>query len=154
MALNEKGKNRLRRVIRSTMIAVAVFLLLIALAIPVVNNAVALGIERELKETTLPAQTELVESISVAGRYTGKGMQYFGAVLIKSELSLEEIASHYPDYEVEYQLTAAIRVLGKTVDGEDRQTFNAALDGTDYYVVYKWGSVPAWLKGILDMDAR
>ena len=154
MALNEKGKNRLRRVIRSTMITVAVFLLLVALAIPVANNAVALGIERELKDTPLPAQTELVELISVAGRYTGKGMQYFGAVLIKSELTTEELVEHYSGYEVERQFTSAIRAVGKTGDGEDRLTFKASIEGTGYYVVYKWGSAPAWLKGILEMDVR
>ncbi len=154
MALNEKGKNRLRRVIRSTMIVVAVFLLLIALAIPVVNNAIALGVERELQETALPAQTSMVESISVSGRYTGKGIQYFGALLVKSGLSLEELADHYPDCVVERQLTSAVRVLGKTGDGEDKLTFQSSVEGSDYYVVYKWGSAPAWLQGILDMDAR
>lgn len=154
MALNEKGKNRLRRVIRTTMLVVAVFLLLISLAIPVANNAVALGIERELKEMTLPPQTELVESISASGRYTGKGMHYFGAILIKSELPIEELSGHFPGYTVEYQLTAAIRATGKSGDGEDNLSFKASVDGAGYYVVYRWGKAPAWLKGILDMDIR
>ncbi len=154
MALNEKRKNRLRQVIRSTMLVVAVFLLLIALVIPVANNAVALGVERELKDAALPPQTELVESISAAGRYTGQEMRYFGAVLLKSDLTLDEITAHYSNYTVEYQMDSAIRAVGKSGDGEDNLTFKTSLEGAGYYIVYRWGSAPAWLKGILDMDIR
>ena len=154
MALDEKRKNRLRQVIRSTMIVVAVFLLLISLAIPMANNGVALGVENDLKKMPLPEHTELVESISVAGRYTGKGVQYFGAVLVKSNLSMEEVAAHYPDCLVEYQMTPAIRAVGKDGDGKDRLSFKSPLEGNGYFIVYRWGSAPAWLQGILDMDAR
>ena len=49
--------------------------------------------EKELCETPLPEKTELIESISRAGKLTGNGngMQYFGAILIRSDLSLEEL---------------------------------------------------------------
>lgn len=154
MALNEKGKNRLRRVIRTTMLVVAVFLLLIALVIPVANNAVALGVERELKAISLPPQTELVESVSAAGRYNGKDIQYFGAILLKSDLPIEELSTHYTECAVDYQLSAAIPAVGKTGDGEANLAFRTPVEGGGYYVVYRWGSAPAWLRGILDMDIR
>lgn len=154
MALNENGKNRLRLVIRITMWVVAVFLLLIALVIPIANNAVALGIENELKAQSMPAQTQMIESISVSGRYTDKDMQYFGAILIKSDLTIEEVSAHFPEYTVEYQLDSAIRAVGKTGDGEDNLSFTSAVENGKYYVVYRWGKAPAWLKGILNMDIR
>lgn len=153
MALNEKGKNRLRRVIRTTMVAVAVFLLLVALVIPVANNAVALGIERELQAIPVPSRTELVESISASGRYTDR-MQYFGAILLKSELPIEEIAAHYPECGVDYQLDTPILAAGKSGDGEAHLAFSTSVEGAGYYIVYRWGSAPAWLRGILEMDVR
>ena len=151
MALGEKGKDRLRRVIRSTMIVVAVFLLVVALVIPVANNAVALGVENELKGQPLPPQTELVESTSLAGKLTGNGngMQYFGAILIRSDLTEEELSIHYPEYAVEAQKDAKI----SAVDHADL-AFNCSVSGEDYYIVYAWGSAPAALRFILNLDIR
>lgn len=63
-------------------------------------NYCAYNVEKMLCETPLPEQTELIEAISKAGKLTGNGngMQYFGAILIKSELSLEELETYYSDY--------------------------------------------------------
>ena len=63
------------------------------ISIPLINNHTAYKVEKELCETPLPEKTELIESISRAGKLTGNGngMQYFGAILIRSDLSLEEL---------------------------------------------------------------
>ena len=47
----------------------------------------------KLKLVGILATVVLIESLSEAGRLTGNGngLQYFGAVLIRSELSLEEL---------------------------------------------------------------
>ena len=59
---------------------IAVVLLLFAVVIPVVNNAIALGVENDLKNIPLPEKTELVESTSKAGKLVGNGNGYVGVV--------------------------------------------------------------------------
>ncbi len=61
--------------------------------ISLINNYTAYKVEKALCETSLPEETELIESLSQAGKLTGNGngMQYFGAILIRSELSLGEL---------------------------------------------------------------
>ena len=79
-------------------VLVAIFL--IAFAVPMSNNFCAYMVERELLETPLPEQTVVIESISRAGKLTGNGngMQYFGALLIQSELTLEQLEDFYSNY--------------------------------------------------------
>ena len=77
-----------------------VLILAAFVSVPVYNNYCAYNVEKMLCETPLPEQTELIEAISQTGKLTGNGngMQYFGAILIKSELSLEELETYYSDY--------------------------------------------------------
>ncbi|MGO4376442.1 hypothetical protein AB4Z21_37950, partial [Paenibacillus sp. MCAF20] len=77
-----------------TIIVVALFLGVVS--IPFMNNYVAYSVKKELTRVSLPDKTELVDSISSAGKLVGNGngMQFFGAILIKSELALEEL-DHY-----------------------------------------------------------
>ena len=163
MALDEKRKDRLRHVIRVTMVAIASLLLFFALIIPVANNAVALGVEKDLKSIPVPAHTEIVESISVAGKLAGNGngMQYFGAVLLKSDLTLEELQTYYFPHRqgtlgcmVEPQATAAICPGGNPLSGAPDLTFREPVCGEGYYILYTWGSVPAWLHDLLNTDMR
>ncbi len=67
------------------------------ISIPLINNHTAYKVEKALCEIPLPEETELIESLSQAGKLTGNGngMQYFGAILIRSELSLEELDIYY-----------------------------------------------------------
>ena len=70
------------------------------ISLPLINNHTAYKVEKALCEIPLPEKTELIESLSQAGKLTGNGngMQYFGAILIRSELSLEELETYYSDY--------------------------------------------------------
>lgn len=81
-------------------ILAAVVLIGGVISIPLINNHTAYKVEKELCETPLPEKTELIESISRAGKLTGNGngMQYFGAILIQSELSLKELDDYYSDH--------------------------------------------------------
>ena len=81
-------------------ILAAAILICESLSIPLINNHTAYKVEKALCEITLPEKTELIESLSQAGKLTGNGngMQYFGAILIRSELSLEELETYYSDY--------------------------------------------------------
>ena len=159
MAMSDRHKDKLRLVIRTSMIAVAVLLLVIAIAIPIGNNAVALGVENRLKDIPLPEQTELVESTSVAGKLVGNGngMQYFGAILIKSDLTLDQLNTHYATYRkslfdcrIEQQTTPRIEADG--MDGS--LSFRTEPETAGYYIVYSWGEAPDWLWDILNMDLR
>lgn len=158
MALRDKQKDRIRRWIRVIMVFIAVLLLFFAVVVPIINNAIALDVEKELKKLPLPDKTELIESTSIAGKITGNGngMQYFGAVLLKSDLSLEELNTYYlPHREglfdclIAPQTEAAISVVDESLSfrHEDYSDGN-------YYVLYTWGSAPKWLWDILDTDLR
>ena len=161
MALSNKQKDRVRWGIRALMVTIAVFLFLLAVAVPVANNAVALGVERELKALPLPPDTEIVTSTSVAAKLSGSGngMQYFGAVLLKSQLSSQELNAHYAayaedtyDYSVEPQSGTEICPRGSSLIGGVH--FSVSADGADYYVLYSWGSAPEWAQDWLDTDLR
>lgn len=83
--------------------AIIVFLVVIVLivgfiiSIPLVNNYSANNVEQELLRIALPDNTEMIESLSIAGKIVGNGngMQYFGAILIKSEKTLDELSAYY-----------------------------------------------------------
>ena len=158
MALREKQKDRIRRWIRVIMVFIAVLLLFFAVVVPIINNAVALGVEKDLKKLPLPEKTELIESTSVAGKVigNGNGMQYFGAVLLKSELSLEELNTYYLVYRkglFDCLITPQTEAKIDVVDGSLSFRHTDYSDG-NYYVLYTWGSAPKWLWDILDTDLR
>ncbi|MCL1831678.1 MAG: hypothetical protein FWG45_02055 [Oscillospiraceae bacterium] len=91
--------------------------ILLNLIIMGVNDTVARGIRNDLRNLRLPENTEMVSSYSVAGKVVGNGngMQYFGAILIESELTLEELSDYYSEvnlrYRVQKQDEKAIKVL-------------------------------------------
>ena len=53
------------------------------MSIPIVNDYCAYMVEKELCATPLPENTQLIDSVSKAGKLTGNGngMQYLGAIL-------------------------------------------------------------------------
>ena len=66
-------------------ILAAVVLIGGVVSIPLINNHTAYKVEKALCEIPPPEETELIESLSQAGKLTGNGngMQYFGAILIE-----------------------------------------------------------------------
>lgn len=74
-------------------ILAAVILIGGVISVPLINKHFAYKVEKALCEIPLPEETELIESLSCAGKLTGNGndKQYFGAILIKSALTLEEL---------------------------------------------------------------
>ena len=94
--------------------------------IPLINNHTAYKVEKALCEIPLPEETELIESLSQAGKLTGNGngMQYFGAILIRSELSLEELETYVAndgargEYEIEW-LDDGVQII---LSGEEQPT--------------------------------
>lgn len=159
MAMNHKQKDKMRHVIRITMVTIALILLFWALVLPIINNAIALDVENELKDQPLPPKTQLVDSISAAGRFSllAKDMQYFGAILVKSDLAEQEMEAYLEEslYEkkhnctVETQTSAAVHLNGLNLN----LTFDDFSEG-NYYIIYKFGSAPGWVRPLLNTDMR
>ena len=125
----------------------AMFMLLaLLIAAPMVNDQKAKKTADKLADLPLPDKTEYIEQAYKAGKLVGNGngMQYFGAVLIKSELSAEELQEYYLRFAtndeecvVEPQVSAEIKIIE-----HEQLRFNTDILGDNYYMVYSWGDNP------------
>lgn len=102
--------------------------------------------KKELLNTKLPNNTNIVDSISVAGKLTGNGngMQYFGAILLKTDLSKEELEEHYNQYRndkysflVSKQNTNKVEMIEHGSYKFEKYNEN---DKEKYFIIYSWGS--------------
>lgn len=114
-------------------VLIAVIFLSVLIYTPVVNNNTARKTANELLDIPLPDDTEFIETVYKAGKLVGNGngMQYFGAILIKSELSLEELKEYYLSFSeneweciVENQTGTDIKVIE-----HGRLTFKTDIEG-------------------------
>ena len=64
------------------------------------NDEIAPKLEKGLLSTDLPDNTEIIDSISVSGKLVGNGngIQYFGAILIKTDLSKNDLDEYYNQF--------------------------------------------------------
>ena len=134
---------------------VAVVLIGGVISISFINNNIAYKVEKELCETPLPEKTELIESISRAGKLTGNGngMQYFGAILIRSDLSLEELDAYYSGYRSNEWECLVEAQEGQSIEVIDHETlqFSEEIKDSGYYILYSWGSGNSLLE---ELDIR
>lgn len=119
-----------------------IFFILLAflLVTPIVNDNVAKKAAKELSDLSLPQNTEYIEAVYKAGKLVGNGngMQYFGAILIQSELSLNELEKFYlnkSDCEVKKQTNSEIGIIEHT-----KLAFKTDINQDNYYIVYSWGT--------------
>lgn len=119
-------------------------ILFLAVIIPLRNDYIALKTAKDIISLPLPDNTEMIESKSMAGKLAGNGngIQYFGAILIKSSLSLDELRQYYSAYAdndwtycVETQQTSNIDVIE-----HGHLSFDTHIQEEGYYIVYSWGS--------------
>lgn len=129
-------------------LAVVGLFLLLFLISPPINDMSAADIEKQLAALPLPEYTELREGFSAAGKLSGNGngMQFFGAILIETELSQEELYTHYGPYRksdydciVEPQTNAELTMIEH---GYSRhfQNWREPEPPKQAYIVYTWGS--------------
>ena len=132
----------------------------ILISIPVVNNFTALNVEKILLKAPLPDDTELCDSLHIAGKITGNGngMQFFGAMLIKSGLPIEALDKYYSeyreggfDYLVEPQTSAEISTSIADHGGIVFSHLEKAENFDGFYIVYSWGRSNYFLS---DWDLR
>lgn len=147
----------MKKVLKFLMIILLALLIIFPFYISISNDSIAKKVEKELKGIELPAKTELIDSISIAGKLAGNGngMQYFGAILLKTELNEDELTKYYEQYKkdewsclVKKQKTEKIDVLDHGVykfDNINKEEMEK------YYIVYSWGSSE---NDLLDIDIR
>ena len=150
--LTDVRKERSMKKLKLVGILAAVVLIGGVISISFINNNIAYKVEKELCETPLPEKTELIESILRAGKLTGNenGMQYFGAILIRSDLSLEELDAYYSGYRSnEWEYLVDIQE-GQEIEVVDHSTLQFAeqIESKGYYIVYSWGDGNSLLKEI------
>ena len=150
--LTDVRKERSMKKLKLVGILAAVVLIGGVISIPLINNHTAYKVEKKLCETPLPEKTELIESILRAGKLTGNenGMQYFGAILIRSDLSLEELDAYYSGYRSnEWEYLVDIQE-GQEIEVVDHSTLQFAeqIESKGYYIVYSWGDGNSLLKEI------
>jgi hypothetical protein len=142
----------LKKILSVTICIFAISISLFVVGIPLANNHYAEQVEKELRETPLPEKTEIIDSVSQTGKLVGNGngMQYFGAILLKSKLSLNNLEDYYSAYQknewsyvVEPQKTQIIEVVE-----HNRISFSEKVDDEGYYIVYSWGDGPDVLEGL------
>lgn len=140
------------------MVAFVLGFVLMFMAVPLVNNHTASSIKKELVRLPLPEQTQRIDAVSAARKLVGNGngMQFFGAMLIKSDLSLEALNDYYSRYRedefsciVEPQRGSVIRFI----EIGDLRFKKIRPDDTlsNHYIVYTWGSSDFSLS---DLDIR
>lgn len=123
--------------------------------IMIANNCVALRVKHDIEEIPLPPKTEQIESLSSARKLigNGNGMQYFGAVLLQSELSFEELDTYYSKYRKAEWYYAVEKQTSKTISETNNQlSFKTDINGDNYYIVYSWGGTK--YKFLYEWDIR
>lgn len=147
-----ESRRTVRRTIWTMLLGVVLIMAGFAVTVPVVNDAAARDVETELTRLPLPAGAERIDSTSQAGKLVGNGngMQYLGALLIRSDQSLEQLRSFYRSYA-----DPAVAVISAT--GDEIEQFHGAsgfLTGpgrAGTFVVYAWGHGPGWLYEDFDL---
>ncbi len=113
-----------------------------AVVVTIVNDTTAVNVAKEIETIPLPQNTIFVESISKAGKLVGNGngMQYYGAMLISSELSLDELQEHYSKYACEVSMIDYPRI---DVD-HGELSFKTEVFPDNAFIVEKWGKGVSW----------
>ena len=145
----------MKRILIAIASAVFVAILSFIIAVSIMNDNFAKKTASDILSVPLPEKTTYIESISLAGKLVGNGngMQYFGAILIQSELPLDTLQTYYSNYAdnewtyiVEPQLDNKIKVIE-----HGYLNFGSDINGDGYFIVYSWGDTDSIF---VDFDIR
>lgn len=118
------------------------------------NDAAARAVADRLSGLTLPPRTTLVDTYSQAGKLTGNGngMQYLGAMVIRSDLSGAELKAYYDEQASlidetrtsEYPTRITVtRGGGELNDARNIAALLAQAAEPGQFIVYMWGDAPS-----------
>lgn len=126
-----------------------------SIAVPLQNDAAARAVEDRLGALPLPPGAERIDELSRAGKLVGNGngMQYLGALLIRSDQSAGEIESFYAGREASFGSDITVT---PTTDqtGLDRLTMRPLFSepaAGDRFIVSAWGEAPSWFHADFDL---
>lgn len=137
-------RNKIGKIILVIFVIIFTTLIFFLISCPIVNDISAKQVMKDIEAIPLPDHTQAVAKFSRAGKLVGNGngMQFFGAVLLESELPLEELDQHYSsyrktewDYIVQEQKTQNIDVIEHGLAFFETEMS----DEKNYYIVYSWG---------------
>lgn len=132
-----------------------VVLILSIMSIYIINDFRAIRVKKQLLEIPLPQKTQLVESVSKAGKLSGNGngMQYFGAILIHSDLTFNELKTYYSTFtEDKWKGLRIEKQKGQIIEVcHGSMRFSTTVDSQKYYIVYLWNFNNS---EFLDLDIR
>ncbi len=146
-----------RRIPAGAIIAMIVLLPLLALVgtavwVHFANDAAAQQLESRVQQLPVPAGVEVIDSGWAAQRLsgTGNGMQYAGALLIRSQLDTAKLETAYADISADAQVIATDdpRIERSTLIFSDRHD----LEQPDLFMVMLRNEPPG--SSILNLDLR
>lgn len=142
-------------IISSVLAFLVVFLVVSGVIITVSNDNIAADTADYLYSLPRPINTQYIEKVSCAGKLVGNGngMQYFGAVLIKSDLSLDRLENHY-GLLLENGFTVHIEPQSdKKISQSEhiRLEFKSEVVSKGYYIMYAFGKTDNDLLKELDI---
>lgn len=122
--------------------------------IPLANNVRLHKQEKVLADIKLPEKTQLIEKQSVCGKLNGNGngMNYLATILVKSNLSLQDLHDYYSDYEVIEQNNTYLESEYLDHASIKYDKLNDIKDFNGYYVILSYQS--ADLESIWEWDIR
>lgn len=136
----------MKKVLKIIVLLIILLLILLPIYILFMNNIIAYNTKRKLEKTELPENTAIIDSISIAGKVTGNGngMQYFGAILIKTDLSENELNQYYKRYRENDWSFIIHKQNSSKIDVIDclHYEFKKYNDNEKdkYYIIYSFGS--------------
>ncbi|WP_337461415.1 hypothetical protein [Jutongia sp.] len=117
--------------------------ILFLISIPMENDHIAKQTMTELAQVPMPEQTKCIEKVSAAGKLSGNGngMQYLGALLVKSNLYLKDLKKYYAANTPRKWYCDVERQKGQSLRASEHVDlgFKHTVKGKNYYVVYAWG---------------
>ncbi len=121
-------------------------------AVPAINDRAAEVLADELYSLSPPDGTVVIESVSAAGNLTGNGnkMQYFAAVLVSSDMSIEELYAYYTD-AFDGDSIFVNEQTENAIPQSDRGalSFTSTLDEDEtYYIIYRWDSTDSFYRNL------
>ncbi|WP_157950296.1 hypothetical protein [Vallitalea okinawensis] len=129
---------------------------------PIINDITLNNFAEQLNEYPLPESTSLIEKEAVCGKLNGNGngMDFFACILIKSDLSIDELMQYYDQEELRAAKKGSKYSINLDIihaNGDKLETgylehqkiyfstLNNVTDYTGYYIVMIYdGGYPAY----------
>ena len=141
---------RFSKYLSFTILGIFLIIILPFIISPIVNNIFLYIFSNQLKRCPIPKETKFIEQKSVCGKLNGNGngMNFLSSMVVKSDLSFEELEKYYKEVEFNsavdngYEPTVyVIPVKGEKLDCEvleHREIYYESLKSisnyNDYYI--------------------